>query len=213
MPITDKLKPKNEKKTPAFLTPVQLDRLLTCIDAHVALLKDQPGPNPDVQWLPDAIEIAAGTGLRRGELLNLRWEDIDLRARRLYVVNRNGFKTKSGQERIVPVRGAALRVLRRRHEESDGAGPVLTDRDGLPVKPVRLSHRFKDMVRKAKLRGREDMRFHSLRHSCGAWLASQGVSSRIIQEILGHVTPRTTEIYSHLMGPAVEDAMERTFGE
>lgn len=90
---------------------------------------------------------------------------------------------------------------------------VLIDAQGRRVKPDRLSHRFKDMVRGAKLENRERLKLHSLRHSCGAWLASQGVSERIIQEILGHSSIQTTQIYSHIASHAMEDAMERAFGE
>jgi site-specific recombinase XerD len=51
-----------------------------------------------------------------------------------------------------------------------------------------------------------------LRHTAGAWLASHGVSVRI-KEILGHTTPVTTEICAHIAGTAVEETMERVFGE
>lgn len=172
------------------------------------------GETADVQWLRDAIVIALATGFRRGELLNLRWEDVDLAQRRLHVRNREGFKTKSGAERIVPIRGKAFDVLHRRHEEHEGRpeGSELIDGRGKEVLPDRLTHRFKDMVRGAKLEDRERLRLHSLRHSCGAMLASQGVGERVIGEILGHSSPQSTRIYMHITNRAKEDAMERAFG-
>lgn len=205
--------PDKGKKLPAFLTVDQLERLLEYIDWHAANKEDALGQLPDLQWLKDTVQIAVATGLRRGELLNLRWEDVDLQQRQIHVRNREGFRTKDGAERVVPVRGPALDVLRRLHAQSgDLDGPVITDRDGKPVKPGRVTTRFKDMVRGAKLKGRERLNFHSLRHTCGAWLASKGVSERIIQEVLGHASSSTTEIYSHITTSAVEGAMEKAFG-
>lgn len=97
-------------------------------------------------------------------------------------------------------------------QEDDLDGPVFTDRRDLPIKPDRMTKAFKRIVRGAKLKGRDRLNFHSLRHSCGAWLASKGVSERIIQEILGHSSTQTTQKYSHVASSAVEGAMEETFG-
>lgn len=207
--------PDKDKSLPSYLTPSELDRLLEYIEWHGKNKPNACGILPDVGWLRDSIILAVATGLRRGELLNLRWSDVDLSERRIRVRNRKdgSFRTKSGAERVVPVRGEALEVLQRRSDERDEFdGPVITDRDGNRPKANRLTRGFKRMVRGAKLKGREDLRFHSLRHSCGAWLASQGVSERIIQEILGHASSQTTQIYSHVAGAALEEAMERTFG-
>ncbi|NBB86990.1 MAG: tyrosine-type recombinase/integrase [Bacteroidetes bacterium] len=213
-PLKEVEEPDKGRSIPAYLTADELDRLLEYIDWHAKNKPNACGILPDLDWLRDAILLAVCTGLRRGELLNLRWEDVDLKGRRIYVRNRDGFRTKSGSERVVPVRGPAFQVLRRLEDVRPAdSGPVLLDRRGKPLRSGRLSRRFKDMVRAAKVKGRERLRFHSLRHTTGAWLASKGVSARIIQEILGHATPVTTEIYSHIAGPAVEDAMERVFGE
>jgi len=213
-PLSEVDEPEKDKSVPAYLTPDQLDRLLEYIDWHAENKEDVVGRSPDLQWLRDAVQVAVATGLRRGELANLRWRDVDLDEGQIHVRNQEDFRTKSGAERVVPVSGPALSVLRRRHgERQDFVGPVITDREGRPVKPDRFTKRFKDMVRGAKLKDRERLKFHSLRHSCGAWLASKGVSSRIIQEVLGHASSQTTEIYSHLSSSAVEEAMEETFAK
>lgn len=212
-PLNDLTEPEKGKKVPVYLSPKQLGRLMRYIEWHGANVESAAGIKPDVEWLRDAIVIAVGTGLRRGELLNLRWSDVELDERRLRVRNRDGFRTKNGSERVVPVRGDALEVLRRRYEQRDAFdGPVIVDRDGTAPRPERLTRGFKRMVRGAGLKGREDLHFHSLRHTCGAWLASQGISARIIQEILGHASSATTQIYSHVTSSALEDAVERTFG-
>lgn len=213
-PLTDALKPRKEEKQQPFLNPDELKRLLRAVDAHADLLKDQPGPNPDDGWLKDMVRVAVSTGLRRGELLVLRWSDVDLTSGYLHVANRGDHTTKGGNERSVPLAGDALDVLTRldmeRSDESDG--PVFTDGRGLPIKKDRVSKRFKFFCRKAKLRRREDLHFHCLRHTCGSWLAMKGIPMRVIQQILGHSSVSVTERYSHLQPEVMARAMEETFG-
>jgi integrase len=212
-PMTGIEKPKKQEKQPAFLSPSELERLLTAIEVHAETVTDIHGEPSDVQWLADIIQVAVCTGLRRGELVSLRWRDVDLEQRFVTVRNQEDFTTKSGNERRVPLRSDALDVIRRRHREreDDLDGPVFTDRDGQPIRPNRVTRRFKFFVRKAKLKDRDDLKFHSLRHTCGAWLASSGVPLRVIQAILGHSTVNVTEIYSHLQPDVMGDAMEKAF--
>ncbi len=211
-PLDDLAAPKVEKKEAAFLSPADVDRLCIAIEHHVETHRDQPYPTPDLDWLRDIILVAVATGLRRGELLNLRWADLDLDARRLLVRHRDGFRTKGNAERRVPLAGEALNTLRRMEAEREGDldGPVFVDRRGLPLKPARVSHRFKDMARLAGLD--ERIHFHSLRHTCGSWLAMKGVPMRMIQAILGHSTVSVTERYSHLAPDALDAAVRETFG-
>jgi integrase len=213
-PLDEMEAPKKDERLPAWLTAEELSRLLEYIQWHGENVQDAAGRMPDVAWLRDAILVCLSCGLRRGEIAALRWEHVDLERGMIHVQHGEDFRTKSGAERVVPVRGKALERLRGQAEEAEGTptGPVITDRRGLPVKPDRYTRVFKRMVRGAKLRNRERLNFHSLRHSCGAWLASQGVSERIIQEVLGHASTQTTQIYSHVAGSAVEGAMERVFG-
>ncbi|PSQ79820.1 MAG: site-specific integrase, partial [Bacteroidetes bacterium QS_1_63_11] len=158
--------------------------------------------------------VAVGTGLRRGELLNLRWGDVDLESGRLVVRNRNGFTTKNGSERSVPLRGDALETLREMDDARSPLDnePVFVDANDDVPKPDRISKRFKFYVRKAKLSDREELSFHSCRHTTGSWLSMQGVPLRVISEILGHSNTQVTEMYSHLSPDVMDRAMEETFG-
>jgi integrase len=122
----------------------------------------------------------------------------------------NSFKTKGNAERRVPLVGDALKTLRRMKAASDGTGYVFTDRRGLPIKPNRISTRFSDMAAKAGLPSR--VTFHSLRHTCGAWLSMKGVPMRVIQAILGHSSISVTERYSHLAPDTLDAAMQQTSG-
>jgi integrase len=212
-PLDDLTQPKEEKKEAAFLKPKDVDRLLVAIENHMETTTDAVGRVPDLAWLADVIRLAVATGLRRGELVALRWEDVDLDDRRMHVRHRNGFTTKNSRERRVPIRGGALEVLRRMDAERDVAldGPVFTDRGGLPIKPDRMTKAFKRMARKAGLD--ERIHFHSLRHTTGSWLAMKGVPIRVIQAILGHSSVNVTERYSHLAPETLDAAMEETFGD
>ena len=210
--LRDITPPKKEKKTPAFLSPEDLDRLLETIAQHSDSTTDIAGRTPDVQWLVDMVKVAVCTGLRRGELCNLRWQDVDLDTQMLSVRNRDEFKSKSGHERALPIRGDALKVLRRLDSEQEESQEfVFVDRRGLPVKPNRATKRFKFFVREADLSEKDRLHFHSLRHTTGSWLAMRGVPMRVIQAILGHSSISVTEQYSHLQPEVMGQALEKTF--
>jgi len=217
-PLDEVSKPKKQEKKPAFLSPSELEELLDTILDHAASVTNIRGEPSDVKWLFDIIQVAVCTGLRRSDLVSLRWRDVDLDQQLLTVRNRGEHVTKSGHEHRVPLRSSALEVLQRRHEATESeaevpSGPVFTDRSGASIKPDRVTKRFKFFVRKADLKEKEELHFHSLRHTCGAWLASSGVPLRVIQEILGHSSTSVTEIYSHLQPDVMGDAMEQAFSD
>lgn len=92
--------PKAQKKVAEFLTPTQLERLLRAIDADVEMKRAAGQIEEDsVKWIKDLIILAVNTGLRRGELVNLRWRDIDFESGFLTVRNSEDFQTKNGHER------------------------------------------------------------------------------------------------------------------
>ena len=213
-PVDEVSKPRKEEKEKAFLSPEDVKKILRSIDAHRKMKEGEPGPTPRDRWLKQMIRVAVGTGLRRGELLNLQWGDVDVGAGRLVVRNREDFTAKNGNERTVPLRGDALNTLREMREARTPLDnePVFVDADGDVPKPDRVSKRFKFYVRKAKLSNREELSFHSCRHTTGSWLSMQGVPLRVISEILGHSNTQVTEMYSHLSPEVMGRAMEETFG-
>ena len=182
--------------------------------AYRKMRKDELGPTPSNQCLEEIIVVAFGTGLRRGELLNLQWRDVDLENGHLFVRHRGDFKPKNGQERVVSLVGGALEMLRAIHETQNPIPnePVFTDEKGESPRPDRVTKRFKKYVRKAKLSGREDLRFHSLRHSTASHLMMDGHPKEIVAEVLGHTTTRMADKHSHLSSEAAKRAMRQTFG-
>lgn len=175
--------PKEQKELAEFLTTTQLERLIACIDADLEMKGGLIKPG-EVVWLRDLILVAVCTGLRRGELCNLRWSDVDFETGFLHVRNRGGFQTKSGHERSIPLAGDALEVLQRRSTKraDDLDGYVFTGASGLPLVPKYASKRFKYYVR----------------HTCASWLVQCGVSLSIVQAILGHSSIQVTQRYVHL---------------
>ena len=209
-PLDDMTPPKKEEKEKAFLRPKDVKKLLSTIETHVLETRDALGQISDLKWLYRMIQVAVATGLRRGELVALQWADVNLEDRSIHVRHRGDFRTKGNAERRVPIRGDAEEALAQMHEP-EISGPVFTDRDGEPIRPGRVTTRFKDMARKAELD--ERIHFHSLRHTTGSWLSMRGVPMRHIQSILGHSDRNVTEKYSHLAPETLDRAMEETFGE
>ena len=220
-PVSRLKPPKAEASTPAFLSAADVERLVRTVEADYELRRGTiaAGPGGDgIIWLADVVRFAVGTGLRLSELCALRWMDVELseegRVRRggpvggrVYVRGYEAagskvgrpFKTKTGKERRVPLAAEAAAVLRRRRASrltEDPRETVFVGPGGGPLAPGVVSRRFRHYRRLAKLP--EEIHFHSLRHTCASWLATRGVSLRIIQEVLGHADVKSTQIYAHL---------------
>lgn len=145
------------------------------------------------KWLLDIIIFAVATGMRQGEILNLRWNEIDLSRRIVRVGNKDGFRTKAGKERNVPLNDMALRIIAGRERTSKY---VFVNTNGEKVRRDTLTKTFKKKIRKLGLE--DDLHFHSLRHTFASWMVQRGVPLYHVQKLLGHSSIKITEIYSHL---------------
>jgi integrase len=146
--------------------------------------------------LKPLIIVALQTGLRRGELLGLWWEHVDLPGRLLTVA-----RSKSGRVRHVPLNDIALDALQAIRGERD-LGPVFTYR-GRPVGKVWKA--FAAAVDRAKIR---HCRLHDLRHTYATRAAAAGVPVTTLQRLLGHASVQTTQRYTH---PSRADLREAVF--
>ena len=168
--------------------------------AHVAL-DEQDG---------EFVRLAAYTGLRLGELLALRWRDIDLKGSVVTVARAMSAgvetTTKSGRVRRVPLPEQAVEALTRLRQRPDFTAAdefVFADPTvGRPLNPVTVRKRFKQ-ARDAV--GARPLRFHDLRHTYGSLLAAAGVDLVTIKEMMGHSALSTTGRYLHAR-PASEQA-------
>ena len=145
---------------------------------------------------------AAMTGLRQGELLGLRWSDVDwlagkVRVRRAYVRGEYGTTKSRRGFRAVPLAdrvGAELEALSRRSAFTVDDELVFGHpQTGAPLDRSKVSKRFKAAVKRAGVR---DVRFHDLRHTFGTRMAAVGVPMRSLQEWMGHADFKTTLIYA-----------------
>jgi integrase len=179
------------------------------------------------------ITLALATGMRRGELLALKWQDVDLEQRTLQVrriltripskLPGKGFeetepKTDKGRRSIVlaPFTVEVLKHHRiRQLEDKLKAGPAWNDHDyvfctsiGTHLNPTRdVLDVLKSLLKKA---GLPDIRFHDLRHSSATMLLAMKVHPKIVQEILGHSQIAITlDIYSHALPTMQEEAMRK----
>jgi len=141
--------------------------------------------------LPDDVrpifEFALATGLRMGNILNLRWKQVDLKQRRLTIP---GAETKSGKPLILPLSDWAVRTLQKQKRSSEYVFP---NPGGKPYSDLRKS--FHKALEKA---GLPRIRMHDLRHTFASWAIQAGVDFRILKELLGHSTLDMALRYTHL---------------
>jgi len=148
----------------------------------------------------DLVLYLVSTGCRRGEVLALRWEWVDLgRAQ----VELPGSACKSGKRRVVYCNRTAVEVLTRRRDAAVLDLPVFHDR-GKAVRTDTLHRHFSEARRALGL----TCRLHDLRHSHASLLAAAGESLFTISQALGHSNQRTTLRYSHLTGEHMARAVE-----
>ena len=169
--------------------------------------------------------VALSLGLRRGEVLALRWEDIDFDQKELKitgsvrrcggVLQRSSPKTQSSI-RTLPVPTILLNALRQHRVRQDAAQPqddwhehglVFPSSVGTLMEPGNLHRQFKTVLERAGLP--TTIRFHDLRHSCATLLLDQGVPLVIVRDMLGHTQISTTaDIYGHVLPDSQRKAVD-----
>lgn len=155
-------------------------------------------------WAPlhTLILLAISTGARRGELLSLRWADVDLKAGRALVR-----ETKNGEQRTLPLAGKALEALRalklNGSARSEWVFPNPSEHPG----PFENFDAYWYAALEAA--GINDFHFHDLRHTTASMLAAQGASLLEIADVLGHKTLAMVKRYSHLVVDHKAKVIER----
>ena len=143
-------------------------------------------------WFKRIVRFAILTGLRRGEILNLTWGDVDSAGGTITIESSAGYRVKGGKMRKIPLSSEALAVLAEISPGKKGQKVFLNDKGESPTED-RVTKKFKEVVRSARLSG--DLHFHSLRHTFGTKAANSGVSSNVLKAVMGHANIKTTEGY------------------
>ena len=189
---------KKAKEAPGrvrYLTPEERNQLLNGADVTVKAKDGRswtthraPNPTPRLYIL-----AALQTGARRGELLALRWADVDMKARIIT------FRmTKNGDARTVPMTDTLRETLPTLPRPLKADAPVFPIRE-----PNVLSRSF---ARLAHDLGLKNLRFHDLPHDAASTLTMANVPQRTIMAILGHRDPRMTMRYQHVSPEHLRDA-------
>lgn len=166
-----------------YLIPVEINALLSTCSEHLRPL----------------VVTALNTGMRRGELLALKWSQVDLENRKIAVI-----KSKNNESRVIPINQTLYQELMNLKKKHTKGEQVFYSRYGEPFKDAREG--FLGAVKRA---GIEDFRFHDLRHTFASHLVMQGVNLRTVQQLMGHKDIKMTMRYSHLSPEYVQGAIER----
>lgn len=176
-----------------------------------------------------AYELAVRIGLRRGELLGLRWSDLDLYEGVLTVrqalqrvggellfvapkTQRSARRVALPAECVTALRAQRAQQLADKKAAGDkwkgeGHGLVFTTKNGTPIEPRNLNRSFETLCGRAGVR---KVRFHDLRHTCASLLHEQGADARMIMEVLGHSSIRVTmDIYTFVRLDSQRSAFDR----
>lgn len=200
-PVDDLGLERAPSKHPRFLSPEDVESICRAIDASDARPKVTPGTS---RWLLPIVRANVYLGLRAGELVNVRWEHVDLDGRSLLVANTDAFTTKGGRERVLPLAAAPLKVISELERRSEWVFP---NYGGTRLHRLYLSRRFKHFARRAGLS--EAINFHATRHTAASWLAQQGASVEAIRRYMGHSSIAVTQKYMHLSPDGFAAQIER----
>lgn len=193
--------PRVKHREVASLDPEQVKTLLAAIKGHRH---------------ETLFTLAVASGMRQGELLGLRWSDLDLEGGTLTVrhsLQRGELvETKTSQSRrTIPLPRVALSALREHRlalmQQRLFSAYVFSDIDGKPLGGSGVYHAFQAVLRDA---GLPRVTFHALRHTAASLLLAQGAHPRVVMELLGHSTiALTMNTYSHVIPALKRDAADR----
>jgi len=190
-PVAGVSVPKYRKPLPKFLTEKEMERFL----AGPGILLETERLDPFTASRDTLIfELFYGAGLRISEVVQANWGDYNSSSQCLKVLG------KGKKERICPVGGQAARLLtafRETHAVVKGRDdPILHTLDGRRLTPFWIQKRMKHYLQLADLP--EDLTPHKIRHSFATHLLNAGADLRVVQELLGHSSLSTTQIYTHV---------------
>jgi integrase len=186
-PVQKINKPRLPQGRIRFLDKSEMDRLLTvCKDSNSSCLYP-------------IVVLALSTGMRKGEILNLKWNDIDF-SRNSIVIQ----ITKNGERRMIPLVGLSNDLLK--NLNSIGKSCLVFPSNKDHSIPMDIRSAWDNALLKAEIR---DFKFHDLRHTAASYLAMNQASLLEIGALLGHKTIQMTKRYAHLSNNHIQDIAEK----
>lgn len=189
-PVKEVSRKKEGKGRVRYLVDAEREALLEACEAS--------------EWQPlkALVQLAITTGARRGELLNLTWDRVDLKKGRATVI-----ETKNEEPRVLPFSGKTLEALRELKLKGSAQSPfVFPHPNGRPEPLYWFDSYWLEALKAAGIAG---FRFHDLRHTCASYLAQRGASTLEIADVLGHKSLSMVRRYSHLAVDHKATLMER----
>lgn len=147
------------------------------------------------------VVLALSTGARHGELINLHWQDVDLKRKAIVLHD-----TKNKERRVLPLAHHALELVKEKYKSRDIASDLVFPAPRRPKEAWASRSAWLAALDKAEIK---DFRFHDLRHSAASYLAMNGASLSEIAEVLGHKTLAMVKRYSHLSEAHTAKVVER----
>jgi integrase len=186
-------------------------------DEELVSVKAALDQHPDSQCVA-ALRLLMWTGARRGEVLTMKWEDLELHrpvrgddgnVRELAVWDRKAVDMKGDEDSAVPLADAARRLLVRLHVEQGEpkAGYVFPSAKSKTGHLVEIAKVWSQIVKTAGIT--KSLRLHDLRHSFASFLISEGVPLEVIGPLMGHSSLKTTARYAHLKDGPQRNAVEK----
>jgi integrase len=172
-----------------YLESAEITALLKAIDTL---------PRKSGAYLKPIVVMALNTGMRKAEILNLKWSAVDLNARKITIL-----KSKNNEVRTVPVNDTLFEALNKLYKASE-TRYVFAHSDGDAFRNVRRS--FDRALKLAKI---QDFVFHDLRHTFASHLVMSGCNLRTVQQLMGHKDIKMTMRYSHLSKEHLQDAVSK----
>lgn len=173
---------KENNKRLRFLEKEEIRKLLEAIDGLMLVNK-----HDQYIHLKPIIIVALNTGMRKGEILGLKWRDIDIQRKTIHLSD-----TKNGEERYVPMNDAVIKTIIAVPKNKDSAY-IFCNQKGEPYGDVKKS--WLTAIKKASI---INFHFHDLRHTFASQLVMSGVDLNTVRDLLGHKSLEMTLRYSHL---------------
>jgi integrase/recombinase XerD len=184
--------PQQAKKLPQVLTPDEIERILKVANEN----RDRA-----------ILEFLYGSGLRVSELVNLDLKDVSLSSGTVKCFG------KGSKERMVPIGKLAINAIEnflteRRNEGQtlNGRSPLFVDKQGKRIKRLAIWQIVKRLAKRAEIH--KELSPHTLRHSFATHLLENGADLRAVQELLGHASVVTTQLYTHISKGHLKRAYE-----